>query len=251
MNIAILSGRYPNTSFESASNHKIYADHYGYTYIHCNWATGERNRYFNKIRYIEYYFGFFDYIIWLDDDAFFWNMEQDIMQYLPKGDHFISLCESPSFKTLKTHFSSGQFIIKTNELAKEFLTAILSTDIQLVKKWWNIDLGYFSNGDQDIMIYLSLSDKRFINGLKLYNYKKFNSRVQNLKEKDIHHPLILHFTGTVQIKNKDYKWVQKQFNLHPSLVSKNITSKYQLFSNPKKVKFKIRVLKKIKVWLRS
>ncbi|MEP6431764.1 MAG: hypothetical protein ABJ033_13270, partial [Nonlabens ulvanivorans] len=227
--IAIISGRYPNTTFDSVTNHKVYADKFGYHYIHCNWPTNEKNRYMNKICFIQAYFDLFDYIIWLDDDAFFWDFEKDIMDFAPKNEHFLSICKSPNFKNLKTYFSSGQFIIKTNDRAKEFLDSVLTLEMEIVKKWWNHDLGYFTNGDQDLMTYLALSDNRFSNKLSLYNYKYFNSRVENLISEDVHIPLILHFTGTVDVKIRNYAWVQQEYRLHSSLISDKYLANYNIF----------------------
>ena len=79
------------------------------------------------------------------------------MSYAPADDSIISLCKSPSYKEIKTFFSSGQFIIKCNDLSKAFLKVALLTSLEDVKKWWKEDLGFFSNGDQDIFIYLLLS----------------------------------------------------------------------------------------------
>ena len=107
--IGIISGRFPESKFHSQINHKLYADKHGYTYIHCNFPTRAINPYMNKVFFLKAYVHLFDYLFWIDDDAFFFDFEQDIIQYLPKGDHFFSCCSSPDFKELKTVISSGQF----------------------------------------------------------------------------------------------------------------------------------------------
>lgn len=226
MKICIISGRYPITRFDSPINHKLYADKFGYSYIHCNWPTKEKNPYFNKIHYILSYLDSYDYIIWIDDDAFFFDFETDIMKFAPKGDSIFSACKSPSYKELKTFFSSGQFILKSNPLSKVFLKKILHQELSQVKKWWYDDLGFYTKGDQDIMVYLFHKDKEFINRFTLYDYKKFNSRPENLFKIDSHKPLILHFTGRPEIKMENYKKVQKEFNLHPSLVPTKLLNSY-------------------------
>jgi hypothetical protein len=152
MSTCIISGRFPVTEFEAQINHKIYADIHGYSYIHCNWPTTLENVYLNKIAYILHYIDRYDYIVWIDDDAFFFDFEKDIMDYAPKNDNFISFCKSPSFKDLKTYFSSGQFVVKSNELSKRFFQDVLKTELSVVKSWWTDQLGYFTNGDQDIMV---------------------------------------------------------------------------------------------------
>jgi len=227
-NVAIISGRYPITEFDSAVNHKLYADTYGYTYIHCNWPSKAKNPYLNKIHYILAYIDLFDYIIWIDDDAFFYDFSQDIMQYAPKEDAFISFCKSPDFKPLKTYLSSGQFIVRSNTLAKGFFQDILKEDLNKIKDWWTQDLGYFTNGDQDIMVYLLLDNDKYKDKSDLYNYKNFNSRFENIYIEDIHKPLILHFTGKPHIKWENYIKLQSDYKLMPSLIDNAILSEFGL-----------------------
>lgn len=247
MKVCIISGRCPETKFSSSINHETYADKFGYAYIHCNFPTKAKNPYLNKIYYILSHIGNYDYIVWLDDDAFFFDFEKDIMSYMPKGKDFISFCKSPDFKSLKTYLSSGQFIIKSNELAKSFLDDVLKVNLGEVKKWWREDLGYFSNGDQDSMIFLLQTNLKYKDGFVLYNYKEFNSRPENLFGIDTHKPFILHFTGKPTIKMENYKRVQNKLNLRPSLVNKNYLKEYKITTKIKKIKN--RIVNKLYKWL--
>ncbi|WP_336127220.1 hypothetical protein [Mesoflavibacter sp. CH_XMU1422-2] len=242
MKVVIISGRYPETTFDSSVNHKLYADKFGYTYIHCNWPTKAKNLYLNKIYYLLAYFDFFDYLIWIDDDAFFFDFDKDVMDYKPKNNAFISLCKSPTFKTLKTPFSSGQFILQCNSLSKDFLKCVINQNLQEVKSWWQSELGYFTNGDQDAMVYLLHTQQKFINGLDLHDYKTFNSRFENLEQTDVHQPLILHFTGKPEIKIKNYNLTQKKLNLTSSLVPVNYLKEYTLPKKSRKKLFYKRLL---------
>ena len=258
MKVCIISGRYPVSIFNSSINHKLYADKWGYTYINCNYPTKAKNPYLNKIYYILSYIDCYDYIVWIDDDAFFFDFNKDIMQFAPKGDHFISICKSPSFKELKTFLSSGQFILKRNDLSKKFLEDVLNTDLKNVKKWWRDDLGYFTKGDQDIMVYLLLEMGPFKKGYILHDYKEFNSRVENFFDEDTHIPFILHFTATPGIKSakeNNYKKIQKKLNLHSSLVSQNLLVQYHIKKEKRKATpfkiFLIKFLKGLKFLLRK
>lgn len=260
MTTCIISGRFPETEFKSYINHKAYADIFGYSYVHCNWPTYLKNNYFNKIIYILTYLDFFDNIIWIDDDAFFFDFEKDIMDYAPKNNSFISLCKSPSHKELKTVFSSGQFILKSNELSKRFLKDVLNTNLNLVRDWWKDELGYFSNGDQDCMLYLLLENENYKSRMDLYDYKCFNSRWENVFSVDVHKPLILHFTGRGKTKQRNYIKAQNSLNLHPSLVSNTILKSYNIkvYDNYKveceevfKKTFLSKLIRKISKWLKD
>jgi len=156
--IAVISGRHPTTQFSSPTNHRIYCDHHGLKYIHCNWPTPAPNPYLNKLYYINEYIDCFDYIFWIDDDAFFLDLKKDLRTILPDKNHFLSICKSPSYKPLKTYFSSGQFALKCNNIGKAFLRNAMSTELKAVRSWWRDELGFFSNGDQDILTYLAHLD---------------------------------------------------------------------------------------------
>lgn len=245
MKVCIISGRYPNTIFESVVNHKVYADKWGYSYIHCNWPTIASNLYFNKIYYLLAYIDHFDYLVWIDDDAFFIDFKSDIMEFKPKSDHFISLCSSPTFKKLFTYLSSGQFILKCNATAKQFLKDILNQDLKKIKAVWTEELGYFTNGDQDAMVHLLTEDTSYIGKYNLWDYKKFNSRFENLENKDKHHPLILHFTGTVPVKNENYMKAQLLLKRNANLVPVELLVGYGISSQAKKTSLRKKIQKKI------
>lgn len=235
MRVCILSGRYPATSFDSSINHRLYADTYGYHYIHCNWPTLAKNPYNNKIYYLLKYIDLFDYIFWIDDDAFFFDFGVDISDYLPLGDQVLTACKSPCFKELKTYLSSGQFFIKCDTKGKKFLEDVLATDLAVVKKWWIEDLGFFTNGDQDSMVYQLLTNTKYQNSYKLFDYKSFNSRPENILERvDAHEPFILHFTGKPEIKEKNYVLIQNVSGRKSHLVKPEISSKYKIFNTRKK-----------------
>lgn len=203
--IAVISGRYPESTFGSSINHKAYCCQHGYTYIYCNWPTDAGNPYMNKIRYIQEYYAGFDYIFWIDDDAFFMDHSVGLEGFIPKNDDFLSICCSPDFKNIKTFVSSGTFMLKCSELGRCFIDSIYSVDLSMVRAWWPPSLGYFSNGDQDAMIFLMMSDSRF-SGFSRYHYSRFNSRVENLLNND---PVfVLHFTGSMAVKTANLRRVQ-------------------------------------------
>ena len=227
--ICVLSGRYPPSVFESHINHAIYCDINNYTYIYCNWPTRAKNRYMNKIEYIKTYYNFFDYIFWIDDDAFFIDMDKKLEEFLPVEKNFLSICRSPDYKKIHTYISSGQFMLKCSEKGRKFIDRVNTVDLLEVKNWWSDSLGYFSNGDQDAMVYLLLEDFNFNDMYKIYHHSKFNSRAEEIfKEGDYRNIFILHFTGTPERKKEDYIKIQKFLDRPPSLVEEATIKKYNL-----------------------
>jgi hypothetical protein len=217
--ICVVSGRYPATKFESHINHKAYCDRHGYTYVHCNWPTGATRPYFNKIRYLKAYARYFDFVFWIDDDAFFMDMDKSLDFLWPTFDQFLSICSSPDFKTIQTVISSGQFLLRCNDVGMRFLDAVETADPAAIAVWWHDELGFFSNGDQDAMIYVMQTDARF-KEVSIHDYRQFNSRIENLENGES--PFILHFTGTEEKKQAALKRAQKLLGRPPSLLTKNM-----------------------------
>lgn len=230
--ICILSGRYPQTTFSSYANHKAYADRHGYTYISCCWPTGAQNPYFNKLRYIQSYYDLFDYIFWIDDDAFFLDIDKGLDALPVNFDAFLNICKSPDFKKLKTFISSGQFLLKCNKTGRNFIDQLEKIDLKKVSSWWTDDLGYFTNGDQDAMVYLLKTDPSFQQH-NILNYRYFNSRIEDLVNRK--YIFLLHFTGTVERKMADYKRAQNILGYNPELVPREHENRLGII-NPKKNK---------------
>lgn len=218
--ILIVSGRYPVTKFSSAENHKAYANKFGYKYSNCSWPGKYRNPYFNKIEYILEHFEKYEYIFWIDDDAFFIDFDFDISSLIPKNDALITICTSPDYKKIWTYISSGQFMIRCCEETRGFLNEVLSSDLDLIKSWWDESkYGYFTGGDQDAMVYLSKVKYKEI--LDIRNYQLFNSRIEDLNRNE--EVRLLHFTGVEKEKLKALKKakiiLKREDNLIPNQYS--------------------------------
>ncbi len=215
-NVAVVSGRYPATEFESAPNHRAYCDAHGYTYVHCNWPTGQQIGYLNKVEYVLYYFDRFDWIFWIDDDAFFVDLDRSLDHLVPPGDKFMSVCSSPSYKDIVTPISSGQFLLRTTDLAHRFLLMVRDADLDVVREWWTDDLGYFTGGDQDAMVYAMRTDQAIGDGIEIFDAATFNSRIDEVVAGQ---PVfLLHFTGPRWTKRHDAKRAAEVLGRGPELL---------------------------------
>lgn len=112
------------------------------------------------------------------------------------------ICKSPSTKKIFTKFSSGQFFLKTSPQTKEFLRAVMAVDMAKVKDFWRDDLGFYTGGDQEGMVYLSETDERYNKGfIKIVDHNHFNNRDFEY-EKDLNEHFLVHFTGTEKQKSQ-------------------------------------------------
>jgi hypothetical protein len=98
-------------------------------------ATPAKNVYLNKFYFIQHYIDLFDYIFWIDDDAFFLDIKKGLEEFIPANENIISICKSPSNKAIKAVLNSGAFMICC-KTGKSFVDAVLSTDLMQVKSWW-------------------------------------------------------------------------------------------------------------------
>lgn len=181
----------------------------------------------NKMEYIRRYYGLFDYIFWIDDDAFFMNLDKGLDEFLPTGDAFLSICESPDYKHIHTYISSGQFVLRCSERGRRFIDSVRSVDLAVVKEWWTDSLGYYTNGDQDAMVYLLKEDAEYRGRYRRWNYRKFNSRAEEIFSADaLDDIFLLHFTGTPKKKAADYHRVQKYLKRSSALLKASYEKRY-------------------------
>lgn len=235
--ICVLSGHYPASDYLSAENHRIYCSYHGYHYIHCNWPTPAKITFLNKIYFLQHYIGLFDYIFWLDDDAFFLDMEKSLDDFIPANGNIISICRSPSNKILKTLFSSGSFMLDCKK-GENFIDAVINTDLLQVKSWWKPEFGFFTGGDQDIMVYLYLTDPEFQHKFQLFDHMEFNSRVEDMEAGN--KIFLIHITGTNSIKKKIYRKLQDKLNTDRSLINENSKNGYKVI-DPSKLIYKLKM----------
>lgn len=208
-------------------NHQFYSENHGYTYIYDISPT--RNDVFkNKIEKILKLIDLFDWVFWIDDDAFFTKYSTPLTPFIdnspPKAE--LIFCTSPVNEGKKTYLSSGNFFLKSTKHVKEFLQACLDADLENTRYRWDDEkFGHFTNGDQDIMVDLLMNDARFnsrsFHAILPFGY--FNTRPFHF-EKNYDEHFLVHFTGN----NKQDQVIAfaNKFNLSPALIPKESFDKY-------------------------
>lgn len=217
MKIGIISYCDKIRTFASV-NHQYYADRHGYTYIY-DIAPTHHEVFKNKVEKLIKFVDLFDYIFWIDDDAFFTNFSQPLEPFIKKGKKSdLIYCASPKNNGIWTYISSGNFFLKNTRKTKDFLRAVLDTPLEEVEAKWNKEkYGHYTIGDQDIMTHLLFTDKRFL-GKKFHvalPYEEFNTRPFHFNKKLNEHFLV-HFTGKEKYQ-QSLKFAQK-FEMSPALI---------------------------------
>lgn len=207
--IAIVSGRAPASFMDSATNHQQYANRHGYCFVETNWFTPETNRYKNKIRYILHVLPYFDYVMWIDDDAFFTDLNVAVNTILPQGQHFAALAYSSPHDAVPRHLASGSLIIRNVRPAHEWLKEGLRLDLNHLRDLWDAEWGYFSGGDQDALVYLLRT--KYPDNYGIIEKPMLQGRIEDLKHDSIDAPFVTHMTGTYSKKLRKYLAIIRYF----------------------------------------
>lgn len=178
-------------------NHQYYADLHKYTYIY-DIAPTHESVFKNKVEKILKFIELFDYIFWIDDDAFFTRFNQPLEPFIKQGNKSdLIYCASPVNNGIWTYISSGNFFLRNTRTTKTFLEAVIQTQLKDVEERWDEGMyGHYTRGDQDIMTYLLHSDVRFSDRKfhAVLPYEEFNTRPFHF-EKSLDEHFLVHFTG--------------------------------------------------------
>lgn len=213
-------------------NHQFYADAHDYTYIY-DISPTKNDVFKNKIEKILKLLDLFDWVFWIDDDAFFLDYSKRLEPFIDNAPSKAELiyCTSPVNEGKKTYLSSGNFFLKNTKRVKQFLQACLDADLEDTKSRWDEqELGHFTNGDQDIMVDLLMNDGRFNSRTfhAILPFEYFNTRPFHF-EKSYNEHFLVHFTGN----NKQDQVIDfaKKFNLSPALIpAESFDSYYGIYN---------------------
>ncbi|MEO1564335.1 MAG: hypothetical protein AAFR98_12935 [Pseudomonadota bacterium] len=175
------------------------------------------NRYMTKFAYVRHYIELFDFVFWIDDDAFFVDLQKSLDPFVPPTGKLASFCKSPTNKKIFTYLSSGQFLMRGGSESAALIDAVVNTPMDVVEEWWREDLGMYTKGDQDALVYVLHENPRFKNSVELFDYSAFNSRIADL-ETTPDRVFLLHFTGPRDRKLADAHRAAELLGTGPSLI---------------------------------
>jgi hypothetical protein len=195
--ICIVSGGIPHR-LRSDINHRMYAARHSHDYLH---DTGPyqalQNIYFFKLHSVEKALPHYDWVFWIDDDAFFTDFEKDLAGFIQdiSPDVFLVICKSPvNPQGWSTFLNSGVFFVKNCEASFAFLDAAKAVPLEKVKPWWDeARLGPYTGTDQDAVTY-TLHENHLLSKVRLLDYGAFNNRPYHYQARANEH-FIVHFPG--------------------------------------------------------
>jgi len=157
MKICIVSGG-TRLRLPSPVNHKVYADIHHLDYrLECGSNGRLKNPYYFKLDVIARLLPDYEWVFWIDDDAFFTDFSTDPREYcrVQPEKAFIVLADGrvrPGEGC--TRINSGVILMRNCPEAQTFLRLCLDTEIATVRAWWvPSEHGMFTNSDQDTLLY--------------------------------------------------------------------------------------------------
>lgn len=213
-------------------NHQYYANQHAYYYIY-DIAPTLHTPYKNKIEKLLKLLDLFDWVFWIDDDAFFLQYNTPLEKFIKKREEYdLIFCKSPINQGKWTYLSSGNFFLKNTPKVRSFLEAVLEGSRDTAAETWNEKkMGFFGHGEQEIMIYLLTHDERF-NDKRFhtrYSYKAFNTRPFHFNKKISEHFLV-HFTDIN--KHQQVLDFAQKFELSDALIPKSEFNKFHGIGKP-------------------
>jgi hypothetical protein len=229
-------------------NHDYYAKKHGYLYVF-DISPPESESFFchSKIQKILKFLPNFDYVLWIDDDALFTDFEKSLNGFISsneKADMIVS--KSPIHRGRWTYFNAGVMLLRNSSNTCAFLERVLGADIQKVKSEWDHDkFGFFTNGDQDVMISLLQDDPIRIERLAS---DALNSRPY---EYDDSLPLSQHFIVHFAESSKQQKIERfaRRFQINAALVPEDYYQSIQPYFYSEKI-FPPTFVKRFRTYIR-
>jgi hypothetical protein len=200
-----------------------------------------------KIQRILRFLPNFDYVFWIDDDALFTDFEKPLSDFIASNENAdMIVSKSPVNRGLWTYFNAGVMLIKNSSNSLNFLERVLKADIMKVKREWDLNrFGFFTNGDQDVMI--SLLDKDPIRIERLAS-EAMNSRPYEYDDSlPISQHFIVHFTESS--KQQKIERFARRFQINASLVPADYYQSIQPYFYGKKI-FPPTFLTRLKAYLK-
>jgi hypothetical protein len=222
--ICIVSGG-TRLRLPSPINHKIYAEIHGADYrLECGPVGALKNPYYFKLKTLVRILPRYDWVLWIDDDAFFTDFAVKLREFCRSRPEEVLLTLADGRVRSAgawTRINSGVILVRRRPEALIFLERCLDTDINAVRVWWAPqEHGMFTNSDQDTLLYrmLEYPDQR---AFEIVPHLNLNAREYHYSDRLSEH-FICHFPG-LRDKISSVRNFGKRFGVDTTLVPVSVT----------------------------
>lgn len=168
-------------------NHQVYATRHGYDYLFDMTPIALATPYDQKLAVIARAMRRTkcDWIVWVDDDAYFMQTSKPITDLFPQTDEVdFVICRSPvNLQGIWSYINSGVVLIRNNQRALSVVEKALHLPMATVEAWWDREKhGHFvAGGDQERLTYLFLTEPDLANAVSIHEHTAFNSRAYHFE----------------------------------------------------------------------
>ena len=150
--VCVVSGG-ERVRFASHINHAIYARENGYDYrLQIGLTERAQNGYFLKLAVLERLLPFYDWILWIDDDAFFTDFDGEAIRRLITAAEAEGQFLVMSRQIDATPFNTGVMLLQSVPAVQCLLRQALESDPLEVEIWWDPKAdGVFLSSDQEAL----------------------------------------------------------------------------------------------------
>lgn len=157
--IALVSGC-DDLRYASHVSHQLYARRHCLGY-HLELAPFEGHRgYWHKVRALLTHLDDYDWLVWLDDDAFITALGDDFIAatIADAEEAGAAVAIAPSvpdeLNGAWAAYNSGVLALRNTPAVREMLELALDPPLDEIRAWWDAErLGVFTQGDQDVFVW--------------------------------------------------------------------------------------------------
>ena len=201
--------------FESETNHRAYAQVHGYHYEFDSKERDLKSPYDHKVYAILDQPIDNEWCFWMDDDAFFMQLETPLevfLENIPRRTEMIYAKSPVNPRGGWTYLSSGNFFFKRTQRVHDFFAKALTHDLTMIRQWWDEEkYGMFTKGDQDKIVYELAHSWRMRRATKIVPYSTFNFRPYHFEQASDEHFLV-HFATPGITKAESIADFQERFS---------------------------------------
>lgn len=184
-------------------NHAVFANLHGFSYLRVVRAIpGLLSPYYLKLAAIRQALPDFDWVLWLDDDAFFSNFTANplrgLMVEMVDQGWSLLLGDSPVSRADAkwTRFNAGVMLVRVSPDISSLLGLAMSeTPDGIVADWWTPDRGYFTHSDQDSLLW-AIETSESWDQVGVVDHRRLNARESEYANA-LDNLFIVHFPGVL------------------------------------------------------
>lgn len=199
LDICLVSGA-DEIRLRSYINHSIFAQLHGLDYrLECAVSERVESKWFYKTRTIERVLPRYDWVAWIDDDAFITDFSRDnftaLIQRAEAGGQFLVVAEGPREPNgMWTAINAGVLLVKNCQRSRDLLAAMTTANVGRAKDWWDTErVGWYCDGDQAVIPWW-IATQGLEDEVLVVGHRELNSR-GHFYENSLADAFVMHFCG--------------------------------------------------------